>query len=327
MSFEQPVVLWTLIGLFPLAALLFRAYLLGLRDIRALIPAQDRRDVERLLRVKWGISSVATLLLFASIILALADPVWGEEQVESERSQLDISIAFDVSRSMYADDVTPTRLEASRDAVSSLIERFPESRVGFTAFRGAATRVLPVTGDRIALEYVLSTAGPPMITSRGTDVGAGVTEAVAALPTGSNRHGAIVLVSDGEDLSGDALDGAEDAARLGIPVFVIGVGDPEGTTLTLPDGEVVRDADGEVVVSALDEETLERIASRTRGIYVNLSDSDALSRIEEGLLALEGGTGDFSSRPRQRYGLFGWFAVFFAVIIVVTRIVRWRDMF
>ncbi len=327
MNFEQPLVLWALVGLVPVAAILFRAYLLGLRDIRALIPEQDRHDVERLLRVKWIISSAATLLLFASIILALADPVWGEEDVESERSRLDISIAFDVSRSMYADDIQPSRLEASRDAVSSIVERFPESRVGFTAFRGAATRVLPVTGDRIALEYVLSTAGPGMITTPGTDVGAGISEAIDGLPAGSNRHGAILLISDGEDLSGDVVSAAERAGGMGIPVFVVGVGDPDGTTIRLPDGELVRDADGEVVVSALDEQTLQRVAEATRGIYVNLSETDALTRIEEGLLALEEGREEFRVRPRQRYGLFSWFAILFAVIIVLTRIVRWRDMF
>ena len=327
MNFEQPLVLWVLTGLIPVAALLFRAYSLGLRDIRALIPEQDRADVERLLMIKWIISSAATLLMFASIVVALAEPVWGEEDVESERSQLDISVAFDVSRSMYADDVQPARLDASRDAVSSILERLPDSRIGFTVFRGAATRVLPVTGDRIALEYVLSTAGPGMITTPGTDVGAGISEAIDGLPAGSNRHGAILLVSDGEDLSGDAVAAAERAAGMGIPVFVIGVGDPEGTTIRLPDGELLRDSDGEVVVSSLDEQTLQSIAERTRGVYANLSDTDALTRIEEGLLALEEGSEEFRVRPRERYSFFSWFAILFAIIIVVTRIVRWRDMF
>ncbi len=327
MSFEHPVVLWALAGLIPVSAILFRAYMLGLRDIRSLIPEQDRGDVERVLRVKWVISSLSSLLMFTAIILALSGPVWGEEEVESERSRLDISVAFDVSRSMYADDVQPSRLEASVDAVSSLVERFPDSRVGFTVFRGGATRVLPVTGDRIALEYVLSSAGPGMITTPGTDVGAGISEAIEGLPSGSNRHGAIVLVSDGEDLAGDAVSAAGRAAGIGVPIFVIGVGDPDGTTIRLPDGELIRDSDGDVVISALDERTLQRIAEATRGIYANLSDADALTRIEEGLLSLEQGGGEFRVRPRQRYSLFSAFAIVFAITIVATRIVRWRDMF
>ncbi|MFP4642715.1 MAG: VWA domain-containing protein, partial [Spirochaetales bacterium] len=184
MNFEQPIVLWALAGLVPVVLLLIRAYLLGLRDIRLLIPAQERQNVERVLWFKWIVSSTATVLMFASIVIAIADPVWGEEDVESERSELDISIAFDVSRSMYAADVSPSRLDASRDAVSSLLDRFPDSRVGITVFRGGASRVLPVTGDRIALEYVLSTAGPGMITTPGTDLGAGIGEAIEGLPAG-----------------------------------------------------------------------------------------------------------------------------------------------
>ncbi|MFW5995104.1 MAG: VWA domain-containing protein [Spirochaetia bacterium] len=327
MIFEQPAMLWALFGILPVAFLSVRAYYLGLRDLRRIMPTEDLTELERVLWVKSVISTITAILVFTSLVFALAEPVWGEEEVESDREQLDVSIAFDVSRSMYASDYDSTRLERARDAVAGIIERFPESRTGFTAFRGAATQVLPVTDDRVAFDYVLESASPPMITSPGTNVAEGIRTALRGFPEGSNRHSAVLLVSDGEALSGDAVKAAEEAAELSIPIFVFGIGDPEGSRIPLPGGEFVRDSEGDIVLASLDEEGLRNIAEVSRGRYVNLRDPDAGSTIADELELLERGEGAFRIQAQRRYGLFAALALFFVLIHLITRAVRWRDTF
>lgn len=327
MSFQNPPVLWALLGVLPLGLLSVRGYLFGIRDVRRLMLNTDRRDLERLITVKWVISTAASLLMFASLVFALADPVWGEEIEDSDREELDIAITFDVSRSMYADDVEPTRLEAARKAVAAIVDGVPGARVSLTLFRGAASRVLPMTEDRAAFDYAMSVVSPSMITSPGTDIAAGLLAALESLPSGSNRNRAIVLVSDGEALTGNDLAAAEEAAALSVPVFVIGVGSREGSRIRLPDGSFVEDSDGRVVISRLDETRLQRIAELTRGRYVNLSDSGAIATMEAELSAYEDGAGDFRAAGIRRYSLFAAFALCFAVIQLIARIVRWRDMF
>ncbi len=327
MSFQNPSVLWALLGVFPLALLSVRSYLFGIRDVRRLMVNSDRRDLERLITVKWAISTAASLLMLVSLVFALAEPVWGEVSEEDDREQLDLAISFDISRSMYADDLDPTRLVAAREAVAAIVDSVPDARISLTLFRGDASRVLPMTEDRAAFDYAMSVVSPSMITSPGTDIAAGLRTALESLPTGSNRNRAILLVSDGEALSGNDLAAAEDAAALNVPVFVMGVGSREGSRIRLPDGSLVEDSEGSVVVSRLDEERLQRIASLTRGRYVNLSDSGAIAAMESELAAYEDGTGGFRVAEIPRYGLFGAFALCFAVIYLVARVVRWRDMF
>jgi len=325
--FEQPSVFFALIGILPVVFLSVRAYYLGRDDLRRIMPTEDLTELERVLWFKSVISTITAILVFTSLVFALADPVWGEEEVESDRAQLDISIAFDVSRSMYASDYDGSRLERARDAVTGIIERFPESRVGFTAFRGAATRVLPVTNDRVAFDYVLETASPPMVTTPGTNVAEGIRRALRGFPEGSNRHAAVLLVSDGEALSGDAATAAEEAAELSIPIFVLGVGDAEGSRISLPGGEYVRNSQGEVVFASLDEEGLRNIAEASRGAYAHLRDPEAMNSVVDEFDLLERGEGSFRIQAERRYGLFVALALFFVVGNAITRAVRWRDTF
>ncbi len=327
MSFQNPPVLWALLGILPLMLLSVRGYLFGIRDVRRLMVNVDRSDLERLITVKWAISTAASLLMFVALIFALADPVWGEETEDDVREKLDVAISFDVSRSMYADDVDPTRLEAAGQAVAAIVDGVPGARISLSLFRGDASRVLPMTEDRAAFDYAMSVVSPSMITTPGTDIAAGLRTALDSLPSGSNRNRAILLVSDGEALSGNDLAAAEEAAALNVPVFVIGVGSREGSRIRLPDGSLVEDSEGNAVVSRLDEERLQRVATLTRGRYVNLSDSGAIAAMESELAAYEDGAAGFRAREVRRYSLFAAFALCFAVIQLLARIVRWRDMF
>ncbi len=209
----------------------------------------------------------------AAVALSLARPQYGIEWSERKARGLDIVFVLDSSKSMLATDLRPTRLARAKLAVLDLVERLESDRVGLVAYAGQAFLQTPPTLDYAAFRESLDAIGPGSLSRGGSDLGRALEEAAKAFPVESNVK-AVVLLTDGEDLGGEAIQTAGKIARDGIKVFAIGIGTAEGAYLQIrnPDGEdtYLRDNQGQPVRSRLDESALQQIATLTGGQYQRL---------------------------------------------------------
>ena len=215
-------------------------------------------------RARVALASAAALLL----ALTLLGPVRGYSLREVQRKGLDLVVALDTSRSMLVRDLKPDRLSRAMREVSLLFDRLKGDRVALVAFSGDVRDVAPLTRDRQTLRWFLQSLSPDDNLRGGTDLGGALEHALELFDGRTGAHEAIVLLSDGEDLEGRGLAAAEEAARRGIHVYVVGMGTESGGKIPSPDGGFVRDASGQDVVSHLDGATLEAIADATGGAYL-----------------------------------------------------------
>ncbi len=220
--------------------------------------------------LKRGLWVLAVLLLF----VAVARPQMGYEWREVKRKGIDIVFAVDTSRSMLAEDLTPSRLERARLGIIDFVGRLEGDRVGLIPFAGSAFALCPLTLDYQAFRESLDVLDTDLIPRQGTDLASAIKEAERLFDENGNNHRVLVMLTDGEDLQGDVIDAAKAAAKKGMAIYTVGVGSPEGATIPLVLGngrkDFVRDESGKVVKTTLDEATLEKIAEVTNGLYVRL---------------------------------------------------------
>ena len=210
-------------------------------------------------------------LVLAGLTLALiaaARPQWGtREETVFQRSR-DLLIALDVSRSMLAPDVHPNRLQRAKYDIMDLVKELQGDRAALMAFRGKATMLCPLTTDYAFLRQALDAAGPDSAPRGETDIGDAIQKALDSFDPETGSHKAIILISDGEDLGGRALDAAAQAAARGIPIFTVGLGARDGVRIPNgTEGGYVR-YQGNDVVTRLHDDALYAIATKTGGAYV-----------------------------------------------------------
>ena len=289
MSFEDPV--WLRIT--PILVLLFGGILAyGFRQRDALLGRfaasrlLDQLTEKASLTRAW-IKAGCILLAVLAIGIAHARPQLGVEWSERKARGMDIVFILDSSKSMLATDLRPTRLDRAKLAIIDLVERLEGDRIGLIAFAGQAFLQTPPTLDYSAFRESLDAIDPSIMTSGGSDLGNAIDEATKAFPSQNNVK-VVVLLTDGEDLSGNAVTEAAAAHENGIQVFTIGIGTPEGEYLRIRNEqgieEFVRDSSGQPVLSKLDENTLQTIAQATGGIYSQLS-SDSLDQLYNSVIA------------------------------------------
>jgi Ca-activated chloride channel family protein len=211
--------------------------------------------------------SLATLLaLFAAL-----QPAWGESTRRMERRGVDILVCLDVSRSMLARDLMPSRLMRARREIRELAGRSVGDRLGLVVFAGEARLLVPLTRDRDSLKEMVGLADPLGVQRGGTDLGAALETALLALQDGTGEHEVVLLLTDGEDLEERGLRMAESLRQRGIVLHCVGFGSRLGAKIPIEGkrGEAfLRDRSGTEVVSALDPETLSRIAEATGGVFI-----------------------------------------------------------
>ena len=212
-----------------------------------------------------------TLGLFLALFAA-ARPQWGkvtEKYVERSRN---VVVAVDVSRSMLAEDVRPNRLERTKADVADLIDSLEGDRCALVAFRRTGVAVCPLTSDHAFLRSSLEQLGPDSAPRGETDLGSANRASLDTLDPAADDHNAIILISDGGDLRGEALANAELAKKRGVPIFTVGIGDPKrGAEIPAADGRGSEKFKGEKVLVKLEEESLKAIARASNGRYVPLA--------------------------------------------------------
>jgi Ca-activated chloride channel family protein len=215
---------------------------------------------------------------------AAMQPLYGEQMRRIEQRGVDILICLDVSRSMLARDIAPSRLLRARREIKALAEQVGADRLGLVAFAGEARLLIPLTQDKDTFAALVDHADPFSVRRGGTDLGQALTAAMAALDGASGDHEVVLLLTDGEDLEGRGLAAATAAAALHISVHCVGFGSTMGSKIALEDRntgseEFLRGPRGEEVVSTMDAESLRKIAEAAGGEFVR-ADSMPLPLVE-----------------------------------------------
>ncbi len=216
---------------------------------------------------------VVMLLALVGLILGLVNPKIGTKMETVKREGIDIVFAMDVSKSMLAEDVAPSRLEKSKQIVSQIINQLGSDRIGIVAYAGSAFPVLPITTDYGVAKMFLQSMNTDIVSSNGTSLDEAIKMSATYFDEKSKTSKLLILISDGEDHSEGAEDAAEEATKLGMKIITIGVGTEKGSTIPLRVNGVVesfkRDNNNEVVITKLNKEGLTTIAKATKGGYVD----------------------------------------------------------
>lgn len=210
---------------------------------------------------------------FIFFIIGLSRPQIGARLKEHETKGAEIMIVLDVSNSMLAEDYSPNRLERAKLAISRLVDKLRDERIGLIVFAGNSFVQLPITTDYVSAKMFLNSISTESVPVQGTAMGEAINTAMKSFSLQSEKSRAIIVITDGENHEDDPVAAAKQAAELGVRVFTIGVGSPEGKPIPF-EGELLKDKDGEIVVTRLDESILKDVADAGNGLYVRAGTSE-----------------------------------------------------
>jgi Ca-activated chloride channel homolog len=220
------------------------------------------------------------LLALACLIIGLVNPKIGTKMETVKREGIDIIFAVDVSKSMLAEDVAPSRLEKGKQLVSQIINNLGNDRIGIIAYSGSAFPVLPITTDYSVAKMFLQGMNPGMVSAQGTSIDQAITLATTFIDKKDKTNKLLIIITDGEDHSDSAQEAAEEAKKAGLKIMTIGVGTEKGGTIPLKRNGIVesfqRDQNGEVVITKRNAEVLKAIAKSSGGGYVDGNSTKAV---------------------------------------------------
>lgn len=236
----------------------------------------------------------------ALLIVMLARPQMGTKISQEKRKGIEVIISLDISNSMRAEDVVPSRLDKSKMLVENMVDNFTNDKVGLVVFAGDAFIQLPITSDYVSAKMFLQNTDPSLIATQGTDL-AGAIELSSKSFTQQDKVGrAILIITDGEDHEGGAIEAAEKARKNGIRVFVLGVGSTKGSPVPDGNGGYMKDNSGQEVISALNEEMCKQVAQACGGAYIHVDNTSLAQRqLNDELTKLQ--KGDISSVVYSEY--------------------------
>ena len=273
--FEDPIYLYALV-LIPVLALI--RWWMMLRQRKRLRRFGDPQLVRQLMPdvsrfrplVKFGLLLTALALL----IVMLARPQMGTKISHEKRTGIETIIALDISNSMLAEDVTPSRLDRAKMMVENLVDHFTNDKIGLIVFAGEAYVQLPITSDFVSAKMFLSSIEPGLIETQGTDIAAAVNMATHSFTQEEGVGKAVIVITDGEDHEGGALEAAQEAKEKGMRVYVLGIGSSKGSPIPIPGtSDYMKDNSGETVMSALNEDMCKQVASAGGGAYIHVENN------------------------------------------------------
>ncbi|OQX29597.1 MAG: hypothetical protein B0D92_02880 [Spirochaeta sp. LUC14_002_19_P3] len=319
MNFVHPQSLWALIP----AAAIIAAAVLTRRTILARLHVIGADTVER--QVRLFLMDICMALFMILIITAAADPRGRRNPNAGNNTNLDTAVLFDVSRSMLTEDVPPNRLKAGIAALGQVIQALEGSRFSLIPFKGDAKILVPMTEDIVMLRLWMDRLGPNIFSSTGTNLEASLRTAMKSFPEGTAQRKIILLITDGEALSGNINRISRDLLVEGITVYAAATGTEEGGPIPSGNGSYVSDKSGSPAVSRADFRTMEQLAEDTGGSVYNLSRADAVSRLVDAIVSEQ----NFSSRRSSFVGLYQYRLYLFPALLMLffylcIRIWPWR---
>ncbi|WP_446788106.1 vWA domain-containing protein [Macellibacteroides fermentans] len=254
----------------------------------------------------------------AAIIFVIAGPQFGSKLETVKRQGVEIMVCLDVSNSMLAEDVSPNRLEKSKQMLSKLTDGFTDDKVGLIVFAGDAFTQLPITSDYISAKMFLTSINPSMVSAQGTSIGAAINLAARSFTPNETSDKTIVLITDGENHEDDAIGAASAAAEKGIRVNIVGIGLPKGGPIPLQGtNNYMKDKDGNVVITMLNEQMCQEIAAAGKGMYVRADNTNsALKALQKEIDKMKKTELDSKvySEYDEQFQLVAWIALFLLIV-------------
>ena len=287
--FAQAIYLWLLL-LVPVIIIIYALVRAARR--RSIRKFGDEALVKELMPSYSGAKGWWRIIMFCIafffFVIGLSRPLIGAKLVERETKGAEIMICLDVSNSMLARDYSPDRLSRAKLAISKLVDRLQDDRIGLVLFAGTSFVQLPITTDYVSAKMFMSSIDTRSIPVQGTAIGDAIYTAARGFSAQSEKSRAIIVITDGENHEDDPVQVAKEVAETGIRVYTVGVGSAQGQPIPM-DGELLKDQDGEIVVTRLDDETLKAIADAGNGAYVHAGNEefglnpiiDEINKLEE----------------------------------------------
>ena len=277
---------------------------------------------------------VVLLLVLAFLIIGLVNPKMGTKMETVKREGIDVVFAIDVSKSMLAEDVAPSRLEKSKQLVSQIISNLGNDRIGIIVYSGSAFPVLPITTDYSVAKMFLQGMNPGIISAQGTSIDQAINLATTFIDKKDKTNKLLIIITDGEDHSESSVEAAEEAKKLGLKIITIGVGTEKGGPIPLKRNGIVesfqRDQNNETVITKRNAEVLKQIAKATNGGYVNgNSTKEVLDYVKNALDNIQKTEfestqmADFKSQFQWFLG-FGFFLLFLDVFLMEKK-TKWVE--
>lgn len=287
--FEDPIYLWLLL----LVPVLVLVALLGHRKRKKQLKAFGEPELLKDLMpdvsayrpwVKLGLAVFA----FALLVVMLARPQMGTKITHEKRNGIEAVIAIDVSNSMMAQDVVPSRLEKSKLLIENLVDHFTHDRIGLVVFAGDAFVQLPITTDYVSAKMFLQNIDPSLVATQGTDIAKAINLSMRSFSQQKDIGKAVIVITDGEDHEGGALEAAKAANDKGVRVFILGIGSTKGAPIPLQEGGYLTDRNGQTVLTALNETMCKEIAQAGKGTYIHVDNTnDAQEKLNDELAKLQ----------------------------------------
>ncbi len=231
-------------------------------------------------KTRENIKFIILLSYISALIIGIANPQIGTKMEEVKREGVDLMIALDLSNSMLSEDIKPNRLERARQAISRLIDKLEGDRIGLIVFAGDAYVQLPITTDYSAAKLFLATVNTSIIPSQGTAIGKAIKLSMNSFDMQNGQNKAIIIITDGENHEDDAIQQAKEANEQGVFIHTLGMGLSKGGPIPIynQNGDNIgyrKDKEGNTVISKLNEQMLQEIASNGNGTYVRANNTQA----------------------------------------------------
>lgn len=327
LRFEDPIYLWMLLIIPILVLVRFIVWQKRKRNLRKFgEPSLLKEMMPDVSKYRLTIKFSLLLSAITILIFMIARPQVGSKISHERREGIEVLIALDISNSMLAQDVIPSRLEKSKLLIEDLVDHFTNDKVGLVVFAGDAFVQLPITNDYVSAKMFLQNINPSLITTQGTDLARAISLSQSCFTQREHIGRAIIVITDGEDHEGGALEAAREAYKKGINVFILGVGTSKGAPIPDGNGGYLKDNSGQTVLSALNEQMCQQVAKAGNGVYIHVDNtSDAQERLNKELSKLQSGISDtvVYSEYNEQFQIFG--IILLLLLIVETILLESRN--
>ena len=327
LRFEDPIYLWMLLIIPILVLVRFIVWRKRKRNLRKFgDPSLLKEMMPDVSKYRPTIKFCLLLSAITILIFMIARPQVGSKISHEKREGIEVLIALDISNSMLAQDVIPSRLEKSKLLIEDLVDHFTNDKVGLVVFAGDAFVQLPITNDYVSAKMFLQNINPSLITTQGTDLARAISLSQSCFTQREHIGRAIIVITDGEDHEGGALEAAREAYKKGINVFILGVGTSKGAPIPDGNGGYLKDNSGQTVLSALNEQMCQQVAKAGNGVYIHVDNtSDAQEKINKELSKLQSGISDtvVYSECNEQFQIFG--IILLLLLIVETILLESRN--
>ena len=291
LRFEDPIFLW-LLWIIPVLILV---RFIGWRKRRAKLrrlgdPELLKQLMPDISKYRPTVKFVLMLAALALLIVMVARPQMGSKVSHDKRNGIETMICLDISNSMLAEDVAPSRLDKSKMLIENLVDNFSNDKIGLIVFAGDAFVQLPITSDYVSAKMFLQNISPSLIQTQGTNIAQAISLASKSFTQQENIGRAIIVITDGENHEVGAQDAAQMANKKGINVFILGIGNAKGAPIPMGNGSYLTDNAGNTVMTALNEQMCRELAQAGKGQYIHVDNtSDVEKALNDYLAKLQKG--------------------------------------